>query len=100
MNSFDLMLSDEEREFVRERYPGADLDDLSMPVAGLSDVTSLEYLDYSLRSDIENNGFKESGDPQETLEMARMILKKIQPFMGWERKGKRKNVVQETTTKA
>ena len=91
MNSYDLMLSDEERAFIEERYPGADLDDLSMPVVGLADVTSLEYLDYSLKSDLENGGFKECSNPLEALEMAKVIVKKIKPFLGWERKGKKKH---------
>jgi len=91
MNSYDLMLSDEERTFVKERYPGADLDDLSMPVAGLTDVTSLEYLDYSLKSDLKNGGFKECSDTLGALKMAEVILKKIKPFLGWERKGRKKH---------
>ena len=73
MNSYDLMLSDEERSYISEIYPNVDLDDLGMPVMGLTNVTSLEYLDVCLKFDIETNDFRGKFDP----EIARVMSKTI-----------------------
>ena len=86
MNSYDLMLSDEERAFIKKRYPLADLNDLGMPVMGLSDVTSLEYLYNSISFDIECGSFEGFDDGKHLREVAEMIIRKISPARGWERK--------------
>ena len=91
MNIYVFMLSDEERKFVMDRYPEADFDDLGMPVKGLSDITSLKYICSSLRSDLENGAFDNLDDEGHGKAMVKMIIKKMEPGIGFET---HRNVVQ------
>ena len=84
MNIYVFMLSDEEREYVIKRYPDADFNDLGMPVKGLSNITSLEYICSSLRSDLENSIFDNLDDDGHTKEMVKMIIRKMEPGIGFE----------------
>ena len=49
-----LRLTKQEAELVVERYPDIDMEDLLMPVEGMSTVTNLDMLISSLNYDIEN----------------------------------------------
>ena len=86
MNSFDLMFTDEERRFVKERYPAADLDNLNMPVMGLASISSMEYLESSLKSDIETGNFADCLNPSGAMELAMMIRKKIRSVGRYEKR--------------
>lgn len=86
MNVLDLMFSKEEIMFVKRRYPMVNLKDLGRPVGGFRQITSLKYLDSSLKHDIENNNFKDCKNPEAVLRLCNQIRKKIRPFLGYERK--------------
>ena len=62
------------------------LKDLGRPVGGFRQITSLKYLDSSLKHDIENNNFKDCKNPEAVLRLCNQIRKKIRPFLGYERK--------------
>ena len=86
MNVLDLMFTKEEILFVRRRYPLINLKDLGRPIGGFKEITSLKYLDSSLKYDIEKNNFENCEDPEAAKEMCNEIRKKIRPFLGYERK--------------
>ena len=86
MNVLDLMFSKEEIIFVKKRYPKVDLKDLGRPIGGFRHITSLKYLDSSLKHDIENNNFDNCKDPEAAARMCDEIRRKIRPFIGYERK--------------
>ena len=86
MNVLDLMFTKEEILFVRRRYPMVNLKDLGRPIRGFKEITSLKYLDSSLKYDIEKNNFENCKDPKAAKEMCNEIRKKIRPFLGYERK--------------
>ncbi len=86
MNVLDLMFSKEEIMFVKRRYPMVNLKDLGRPVGGFRQITSLKYLDSSLKHDIDNNNFKDCKNPEAVLRLCNQIRKKIRPFLGYERK--------------
>jgi hypothetical protein len=86
MNVLDMKLSKKEIQFIRERYPAVNLKNVGKSVKGFKEVTSLKYLDASLKHDIEADNFKDCKDPLTALKMSSEIRKKIRPFIGYERK--------------
>lgn len=68
-----LRLNEEEREFVKERYPDIDVDNLNLPAEGMSSVTNMEMLGSMIRYDREHNVFK----TDEAKALPEEILKKI-----------------------
>jgi len=49
-----LRLTNEEDALIKKRYPDIDMDDLMMPMEGMSTITNLDMLISSLNYDIEN----------------------------------------------
>ncbi len=77
MNAYELGLDQQEINFINERYPLVDCENLEKPIMGLSSINSLDYLDSSIRFDLENNGFSKSINPEHALKTALAIRNKI-----------------------
>ena len=68
-----LRLNEEEREFVKERYPQIDIDNLNLPAEGMSSVTNMDMLGSAIRYDSERKAF---GNEKDKI-LSESILKKI-----------------------
>lgn len=71
------ILASDEISFIKKRYPMVDCDNLEMPVMGMATITSLEYLESSLKFDIENRRFDKYQDPSSAFDTCLSIKKKI-----------------------
>ncbi len=71
------ILASDEISFIKKRYPMVDCDNLEIPVMGMATITSLEYLESSLKFDIENRRFEKYQDPSSAFNTCLSIKKKI-----------------------
>ena len=75
-----IRLNEYEYHFVKEYYPDVDPDHLLLPAFGLSSVTNMDFLESSLKYDIENQVLDRYPDPLHALGMMIDIKRKIDAY--------------------
>ena len=72
-----LVLDDREISFIKERYPLVDLHNLDKPMIGMATVTYFDYLESSVRNDLDYKNFEKCADPLTALNICSSIDEKI-----------------------
>lgn len=76
----NIIFSDDELTFIKERYPNVDMEDLSMPALGMLSVTSFELLKSSVKSDVEYMDFEDCDDPLSAIYLCNSIERKLDSY--------------------
>lgn len=77
---YKQLFTRDEIEFIKEKYPNVDVDNLDLPALGMSSVTSLDLLKASIKSDIEYKNFDDCVNPLIALKLCSSINQKLNGF--------------------
>ncbi len=80
MNADDLNFSNEDISFINERYPMVDTENLQLPIMGLSTISSLDYLESTIKFDLEHKNFENTPSPLAALNRCKEIKEKIERY--------------------